>query len=97
MKYNEIYKICQPVMDWLKEHYPHECKIVIDTNSAELIQSGKLVVLDKEMRSAMAPSAKSIDEIMEDYRDKFDNEEDFENVKNAALSFKKFFGLHNKS
>ena len=53
MQYNEIYNICQPVMDWLKENYPHNHKIVIDTNGAELIECGKLVVLDKKLKPEM--------------------------------------------
>lgn len=53
MKYSEIYNICQPVMDWLKEHYPHSHKIVIDANSAELIEGGKLIALDKRLKENM--------------------------------------------
>lgn len=53
MQYNEIYNICQSVMDWLKEHYPHSHKIVIDTNSAELIECGKLIALDKDLKSTV--------------------------------------------
>lgn len=53
MQYNEIYNICQPVMDWLKEHYPHNHKIVINENGAEMIECGKLVVVDKDLKSAM--------------------------------------------
>lgn len=49
MQYNEIYNICQPVMDWLKEHYPHNHKIVINTNGAELIECGKLTALDNDL------------------------------------------------
>lgn len=51
MQYNEIYNICQPVMDWLKEHYPNNHKIVIDTTGAELIECGKLIALDKDLKS----------------------------------------------
>lgn len=51
MQYNEIYNICQPVIDWLKEHYPHGHKIVISTNGAEMIECGKLVALDKDLKS----------------------------------------------
>lgn len=40
-------------MDWLKEHYPHNHKIVIDTNSAELIECGKLITLDKSLRETV--------------------------------------------
>ena len=50
MQYNEIYNICQPVMDWLKEHYPHNHKIVIETSGAELIEGGKLIALDKSLK-----------------------------------------------
>lgn len=53
MKYNEIYNICQPVIDWLKEHYPHNHKIVIETTGANLIEDGKLVVLDKNLKSPL--------------------------------------------
>lgn len=53
MQYNEIYNICQPVIDWLKEHYPHNHKIVIDTNSAELIEGGKLIALDKDLKETV--------------------------------------------
>lgn len=53
MQYNEIYNICQPVIDWLKEHYPHNHKIVIETTGANLIEDGKLVVLDKDLKSSM--------------------------------------------
>lgn len=53
MQYNEIYNICQPVMDWLKENYPHNHKIVIDTNGAEMIECGKLIVLDKNLKTDM--------------------------------------------
>lgn len=49
MEYQEIFEICQPVMDWMKEHYPHNYKIVISTSGAELIETGKLTVLDKEL------------------------------------------------
>lgn len=54
MQYNEIYNICQPVMDWLKEHYPHNHKIIIETTGAELIECGKLIVLDKDLKSITA-------------------------------------------
>lgn len=53
MQYNEIYDICQPIMDWLKQNYPHNHKIVIDTNGAELIECGKLIILDKDLKPAM--------------------------------------------
>lgn len=53
MQYNEIYEICQPIIDWLKEHYPHNHKIVIETTGANLIEDGKLVVLDKDLKSNM--------------------------------------------
>lgn len=53
MQYNEIYNICQPVMDWLKEHYPHNHKIVIETSGAELIEGGKLIALDKDLKKNM--------------------------------------------
>lgn len=53
MQYNEIYNICQPVMDWLKSNYPNHHKIVIDTNGAELIECGKLNVLDKDFKEAI--------------------------------------------
>lgn len=53
MQYNEIYNICQPVMDWLKEHYPHNHEIIISTNGAEIIERGKLNVLDKDLKDAM--------------------------------------------
>lgn len=49
MDYSEIYNVCQPVMDWLKEHYPHDHKLVVGTSSAELIETGRLTVLDKEL------------------------------------------------
>lgn len=52
MQYNEIYNICQPVMDWLKEHYPNNHKIVISTNGAEMIECAKLNVLDKDLKAA---------------------------------------------
>lgn len=51
MQYNEIYNICQLVMDWLKEQYPNNHKIVVDTTGAELIECGKLIALDKELKS----------------------------------------------
>lgn len=54
MQYNEIYNICQPVMDWLKEQYPNNHKIVIDATGAELIECGKLIVLDKDLKSFTA-------------------------------------------
>ena len=53
MQYNEIYNICQPVIGWLKEHYPHNHKIVIDTNGIEMIEYGKLIALDKDLKSNM--------------------------------------------
>lgn len=53
MQYNEIYNICQPIMDWLKEHYPHNHKIMIDTNGAKLIECGKLIALDKSLKETM--------------------------------------------
>lgn len=53
MQYNEIYNICQPVMDWLKEHYPHNHKIVINTNGAEMIECGKLIVADEDLIDGM--------------------------------------------
>lgn len=53
MQYNEIYNMCQPIMDWLKEHYPHNHKIVIDWNGAEMIECGKLVALDKGLKKIM--------------------------------------------
>lgn len=53
MQYNEIYNICQPVIDWLKEHYPHNHKIVIDTSGAEMIECGKLITLDKDLKKTM--------------------------------------------
>lgn len=53
MQYNEIYNICQPVMDWLKEQYPNNHKIVIDTTGAELIECGKLIALDKSLKETM--------------------------------------------
>lgn len=53
MQYNEIYNICQPVMDWLKKQYPNNHKIVIDTNGAELIECGKLIALDKSLKETM--------------------------------------------
>lgn len=53
MQYNEIYNICQPVMDWLKEQYPNNHKIVIDTTGAELIECGKLIALDKGLKENM--------------------------------------------
>lgn len=49
MEYQEIFNACQPVMDWLKEHYPHNHEIVINTSGAELVETGKLTVLDKEL------------------------------------------------
>lgn len=51
MQYNEIYNICQPVIDWLKEQYPNNHKIVIDTTGADLIECGKLIALDKDLKS----------------------------------------------
>lgn len=56
MQYNEIYNICQPVMDWLKEQYPNGHKILIDTNSAELMEHGKLMVLDKDLKEMFKPN-----------------------------------------
>lgn len=53
MQYNEIYNICQPAMDWLKEHYPHNHKIIISTNGAELIEGGKLIALDKDLKETV--------------------------------------------
>lgn len=53
MQYNEIYNICQPVMDWLKEHYPNNHKIVISTNGAEMIECSKLNVLDKSLKAKL--------------------------------------------
>lgn len=53
MQYNEIYNICQPVINWLKENYPHNHEIVINTNGAEMIERGKLIVLDKELKETM--------------------------------------------
>lgn len=53
MQYNEIYNICQPVINWLKENYPHNHEIVINANGAEMIERGKLIVLDKELKDAM--------------------------------------------
>ena len=49
MEYQDIFNVCQPVMDWLKEHYPHNYKIIINTSGAELVETGKLTVLDKEL------------------------------------------------
>lgn len=49
MEYCEIYNICQPIISWLNEHYPHDYKIVISTSGAELIETGKLTVLNKEI------------------------------------------------
>lgn len=63
MQYNEIYNICQPVIDWLKEHYPHNYKIVIDTNSAEMIECGKLIALDKNLKSDMTNSKNNDSEV----------------------------------
>lgn len=65
MQYNEIYNVCQPVMDWLKEHYPHNHKIVIDANGAEMIECGKLIALDKGLKSAMAETKKNDIEVSE--------------------------------
>ena len=59
MQYNEIYNICQPVMDWLKEHYPHNHKIVINANGAEMIECGKITVLDKDLRNVVEINMKS--------------------------------------
>lgn len=67
MQYNEIYKICQPVMDWLKEQYPNNHKIVISTNGAELIECGKLVVLDESLKPK---PGKTLSEMMEDCTNK---------------------------
>ncbi len=48
--YNKIYEVCQPVIDWLNENYPHNHKIVITTSGAELMETGKLVVPSKELK-----------------------------------------------
>ncbi len=62
MDYSEIYNVCQPVIDWLKEHYPHNHKLVIGTSGAELIETGKLTVLDKElMEQINIPNVPKVD------------------------------------
>lgn len=72
MQYNEIYNICQPVMDWPKEHYPHNHKIVIDTNSAELVEGGKLIAIDKELKSITAQNPYRTKEFGKQVQDAFD-------------------------
>lgn len=56
MEYSEIYNICQPIIDWLKENYPHNHKIIIDTSSAELIECSKMLVLDKKLSNVISNS-----------------------------------------
>lgn len=51
MEYNEIYNICQPVINWLKEQYPNNHKIVIDTYGAELVEVGKMTVIDEDIKT----------------------------------------------
>lgn len=67
MQYNDIYNICQPIMDWLKEQYPNNHKIVISTNGAELIENGKLIVLNENIR---AKTGNTTTEMMEDCANK---------------------------
>lgn len=92
MEYNKIYEICQPIMDWLKEHYPHGYKIIIDNNSAELIECGKLMILDKQISKNIDKymPQKSFDGILEDCKDNFQNKEKFKQAKELAKGFKNF-------
>lgn len=85
MQYNEIYNICQPVIDWLKEHYPHNHKIVIETTGANLIEDGKLTVLDKDLQK-IRDNNKSAIEIIEERRELFSSDEDFERAKKEVVA-----------
>lgn len=40
-------------MDWLKSNYPNNHRIVIDTNGAELVECGKLNVIDNDLKEAI--------------------------------------------
>lgn len=62
MEYSEIYKICQPVIDWMKEHHPENHQIIIDKNGAELIEFGKLSILDKDLENKYKELKSAIDE-----------------------------------
>lgn len=104
MQYNEIYNICQPVMDWLKEQYPNGHKILIDTNSAELIEHGKLMVLDKDLKEMFKPnivnneepevcncSECSCDRQKDDKPDSQDYENTIDKLKTEVEKYKKAF------
>lgn len=68
MQYNEIYKIVIPVMDWIKEHYPHNHVLVISATGAELQETGKLIIVNKkEWEETMESINKSIPEILETF------------------------------
>lgn len=61
MPYNEIFNICQPVIDWLKEQYPNNHKIVISTTGAELIECGKLIAFDKNLKETIPEQCRSLE------------------------------------
>lgn len=85
MQYNEIYNICQPVIDWLKEHYPYNHKIVIETTGANLIEDGKLTVLDKDLKKITSNNKSSL-EIIQEHRELFSSDEDFERAKEEIIA-----------
>lgn len=58
MEYNKIYEICQPVIDWLKDNYPHGHKILISTSGAELIETGKITILDQKLMNTIEKGMK---------------------------------------
>lgn len=58
MEYNKIYEICQPVIDWLKDNYPRGHKILISTSGAELIETGKITILDQKLMNTIEKGMK---------------------------------------
>lgn len=85
MEYNEIYEICDPAMKWLKEHCPDGCKIVISKNSAEIITSVGPKILDKKTEDFIeSTKGKTEEEIMDQFRCAFSDEESFEKFKRNA-------------
>lgn len=93
MRYTEIYDICEPVIQWIKEHYPNNYSIVIDKNGAELIERRKLTILDKKTEQILnASSRDKTDDLLNQCKDAFDSEEAFEKFKKSVKKIKDNIG-----
>ena len=61
MNYADIYDKFQPIMDWLKEHYPHDMTIEVDTNSARLVEKRGILAMDKHVDDLFKKQGTEVD------------------------------------